>query len=282
MTIGDRISMLRRSRDMSQEELAERCGVSRQAVSKWESEQSMPEIEKIMALSEIFGVTTDYLLKGIEPLEELPVGKKRPAKPYDIVATALIFLGVAIGIFISVTSAESGLVSALAAFVFVVIGITAFELGMVKIPKRDQKRNAFEFARANVWAIALLVFSLIYNAAVAHMVLAFPLPLTGSRLIWGYSETVQLTERPNEPATTIYDPQGDDAADVAGKDSSSNVIRYKTVYHESYYSKLPGWVKEVSGAAFVILYVLTCAGVTVWATAEIERERKKDLSSDRG
>ena len=69
MTIADRIQTLRKSKGMSQEELADAAGVSRQAVSKWESEQSVPDIDKIVILSEIFDVTTDYLLKGIEPAE---------------------------------------------------------------------------------------------------------------------------------------------------------------------------------------------------------------------
>ncbi|WP_232500748.1 helix-turn-helix transcriptional regulator [Lactobacillus iners] len=49
---------------MSQEELAGKVGVSRQAVSKWESEQSLPDLEKIITMSDYFGVTTDYILKS--------------------------------------------------------------------------------------------------------------------------------------------------------------------------------------------------------------------------
>jgi len=63
MSLSDKITMLRKSRALSQEELAQRLGVSRQAVSKWESGQSLPDIDKIVLLSEFFGVTTDYLLK---------------------------------------------------------------------------------------------------------------------------------------------------------------------------------------------------------------------------
>ena len=70
MSIAERILTLRKSKGMSQEQLAEAVGVSRQAVSKWESEQASPDPEKIIAMSEIFGVTTDYLLKGIEPEKE--------------------------------------------------------------------------------------------------------------------------------------------------------------------------------------------------------------------
>ena len=67
MTIADRIQTLRKSKGMSQEELADAAGVSRQAVSKWESEQSVPDLDKVVILSDIFDVSSDYLLKGIEP-----------------------------------------------------------------------------------------------------------------------------------------------------------------------------------------------------------------------
>lgn len=61
--IGDKIAELRKQNGMSQEELADRMGISRQSVSKWESGQSQPEIEKLLQLSELFHVSTDYLLK---------------------------------------------------------------------------------------------------------------------------------------------------------------------------------------------------------------------------
>ncbi|SCW26592.1 Helix-turn-helix [Ruminococcaceae bacterium YRB3002] len=69
MTIADRIQSLRKAKGMSQEELADRVGVSRQAVSKWESEQATPDLDKVVIMSDIFEVTTDYLLKGIEPVK---------------------------------------------------------------------------------------------------------------------------------------------------------------------------------------------------------------------
>lgn len=67
MNIADRIQYLRKTKGFSQEELADKMGVSRQAVSKWESEQSIPDVEKIIVMSELFEVTTDYILKGIVP-----------------------------------------------------------------------------------------------------------------------------------------------------------------------------------------------------------------------
>ena len=69
MTIADRIQSLRKTKGLSQEELADAVGVSRQAVSKWESEQATPDLDKVIIMSDVFDVTTDYLLKGIEPIE---------------------------------------------------------------------------------------------------------------------------------------------------------------------------------------------------------------------
>lgn len=63
MIFADKLIQLRKKSGWSQEELAEKLNVSRQSVSKWESAQSVPEIEKIVSLSKLFGVSTDYLLK---------------------------------------------------------------------------------------------------------------------------------------------------------------------------------------------------------------------------
>lgn len=63
MILADKIIRLRKRNGWSQEELAEKMRVSRQAVSKWEGAQTIPDIEKILLLGRLFGVTTDYLLK---------------------------------------------------------------------------------------------------------------------------------------------------------------------------------------------------------------------------
>ena len=68
MILADKIIDLRKKNGWSQEELAELLDVSRQSVSKWESAQSVPDMQRIIRLSEIFGVTTDYLLKDSEEL----------------------------------------------------------------------------------------------------------------------------------------------------------------------------------------------------------------------
>lgn len=74
MIFADKLIDLRKKNGMSQEELAEKMNVSRQAVSKWEGAQSVPDLNRILALSRIFSVTTDYLLNDeIEVLDDEPV-----------------------------------------------------------------------------------------------------------------------------------------------------------------------------------------------------------------
>lgn len=74
MILADKIIELRKKSGWSQEELADQLGVSRQAVSKWESATSIPDLERIIAMSRLFGVSTDYLLKDeLEGATPVPV-----------------------------------------------------------------------------------------------------------------------------------------------------------------------------------------------------------------
>lgn len=70
MELGERIQSLRKMQGISQDELADKIGVSRQAVSKWENQQSIPDLDKVIMLSDYFGVTTDYILKGEETTQQ--------------------------------------------------------------------------------------------------------------------------------------------------------------------------------------------------------------------
>ena len=65
MILADKIIFQRKKAGWSQEELAEQLGVTRQSVSKWEGAQSVPDMDKILQMSRIFNVSTDYLLKEI-------------------------------------------------------------------------------------------------------------------------------------------------------------------------------------------------------------------------
>ena len=96
MNISDRIQSLRKARGITQEQLADAVGVSRQAVSKWEAEQSVPNLERIVAMAEYFDVTTDYLLRGIEPAPDVRAPRTSP-RTMCIIATALDAAGLILG-----------------------------------------------------------------------------------------------------------------------------------------------------------------------------------------
>ena len=79
MIFADKLIALRKKAGWSQEELAQQLNVSRQSVSKWEGAQSVPDLDKIVQLSRIFGVSTDYLLK--DELEEQEPAPSLPEQP---------------------------------------------------------------------------------------------------------------------------------------------------------------------------------------------------------
>lgn len=74
MTFSEKLTGLRRKSGMSQEQLADRLGVTRQSVSKWEGGTAMPELVKLISLSELFGVSVDYLVKDWMEEPDNPCG----------------------------------------------------------------------------------------------------------------------------------------------------------------------------------------------------------------
>lgn len=78
MTMGQRINWGRKALGLSQEALAEAVGVTRQAVSKWELDEATPEVAKLKALADAFGITADQLLSGEKPPEQAASGSGLP------------------------------------------------------------------------------------------------------------------------------------------------------------------------------------------------------------
>lgn len=101
MTLGERITALRNQRGMSQGDLAEKINVSRQSISKWETDTSIPELDKLLQLSELFHITLDELVKGEtvseahaapEPTPPAPAAEKT-GSTRKIVGTILLCFG---------------------------------------------------------------------------------------------------------------------------------------------------------------------------------------------
>ena len=191
MILADKITALRKKAGWSQEELAEQLGVTRQSVSKWEGAQSVPDMDKVVQMSRLFGVTTDFLLKDeLSEEEPAPEGCDSPlrrvtmaeaseylalrcaAAPRIAFATMLcilspvpIFIGMAEGSDLAMILAVCGMLflAGVGAAVFVVTGVRW--AGMQKIlqsgdyapaeKKRSQKEKALSAA---YWTLAVAVY----------------------------------------------------------------------------------------------------------------------------
>ena len=81
MSIGEKITMQRKIRGMSQEALANEMDVTRQAVSRWETGDATPDVDKVIQLSKLFGVSTDYLLIDDSADVQVTPGVPAPAQP---------------------------------------------------------------------------------------------------------------------------------------------------------------------------------------------------------
>ncbi len=182
MSIADRIQQLRKSKGISQEELADRIGVSRQAVSKWESEQSIPDIEKIILLSDYFETTTDFLLKGIEPAREAE--KKPSAAIFAAMGTMLNAIGL---VSASVLWIERQTVYAVGlGLTAMLLGTGVFLIGQL-IDATDKRKAKRLFALPNVWILPFIPLSCCFNL-LSGLFGGFsgqlaPVPLLGNSLI---------------------------------------------------------------------------------------------------
>ena len=156
MNLADRIQYLRKQKGYSQEDLADRVGVSRQAVSKWESEQSTPDLEKVIVMSELFEVTTDYLLKGIEPLpKNVKQPKKKPnASIFSVAGTALNLIGIIASAMIWYDK-QNAVAIAIGA-IFVVMGCMIYGIGMTISDEETKSVAKQKFIAINIWTVPFI------------------------------------------------------------------------------------------------------------------------------
>mgnify|MGYP000346914742 CR=1 FL=1 len=156
MNMADRIQYLRKSKGISQEELADKVGVSRQAVSKWESEQSTPDLEKIIIMSDFFGVTTDYILKGIEPVaDKEQKNKELTSKVLYISSTAFV----AIGLFCAFGNwyAEQTMEAVWGSMIIQAIGIVGYFIARIL----SEEKSPFYVNWLNIIGVAFMPISMI-------------------------------------------------------------------------------------------------------------------------
>ena len=158
MTLSNRIQKLRKKKGISQEELAHCLKVSRQAISKWESNQSLPDIDKILQMSEYFEVTTDYLLKGIESSTQAKINGQQ----LYIGSTMMNLIGLILTILLWKEYQNS--LCAIPVFLFQTVGIAMYWIGYTKAYGNDKKVLIKKFWSTNIWLIVLIPYLLVTNS----------------------------------------------------------------------------------------------------------------------
>lgn len=181
MNIGDRIQQLRKTAGISQEELADKTGVSRQAVSKWESGQSIPDMEKIILLSDYFETTTDYLLKGIAPSKEKQ--HLLNAMLFAIAGTVFNAIGVIIALVLWI---ERQAVSAAGIGIIIMLFGTGIFLAGQCIDNRDKAKAKYYFILLNIWILLPVPLACCFYILISFKSMITSVSLTGSMLFYWF------------------------------------------------------------------------------------------------
>lgn len=198
MTLGERIARLRAAAGLSQGELAEALEVSRQSVSKWETGASVPELDKLVGLSQVFGVSLDQLVKGEDaPAPDTVPAAPLPARPglplQQTVGVVLLAFGLLAGLLLFLFSGD---------LVGLVLGLPFVVCGLICMAAKAHPGLKCAWAawlmvelylRAGTglnWSVALLTFQwepyMNYTRlAIAWVMLLIPLAL-GVWTVWAY------------------------------------------------------------------------------------------------
>ena len=181
MTLGKKLQQLRKAKGLSQEQLAEQINVSRQAISKWELEEAVPDTSKVILLSKLFQVSTDYLLKDdldndINPLpakdaNDSPQGKSRMLTIICLGIVAIGFLICAISwlrwfkflTYNMIFILQENILPVSIGFIVQIIGVVIFEAFNSRyISEADNSKVRRNFYTVSVWLVFL--FPSIYVA----------------------------------------------------------------------------------------------------------------------
>ena len=172
MDIGNKLYELRKSKNLSQEELADKLNVTRQTISKWETNQSTPDFDKIIPLCEIYGISADELLNGVKQDKiETPIDNSNKRKKRAIGISIGIFTYVIAIAFIMTSIPSFHLDPVIAAAIFLLIcgiGTVIIVLSCVfnripKIKKEESPRNKQVKQICDIIAIIVLIIYLIIS-----------------------------------------------------------------------------------------------------------------------
>ena len=176
MSLGERLYELRKSKNLSQEEVADKLNVTRQTVSKWETDESKPDFDKIIPICELFEIKSEELLTGNK--EEVIVECEPEAKNKKALFISIAILLYFVAIIWTVIAEETfglddGLLSgvfmlicgvATAMLIYQGIALSTYKKEVKDKPKKDKKIHHITFMTAVIFCIIYLVVSFVTKA----------------------------------------------------------------------------------------------------------------------
>ena len=163
MKLNEKLLQLRKERGLSQQQLAEQLDVSRQSVSKWELNESIPDIQNIVAMSELFHVSTDYLLK--DEMEKNQADDNR-IDIILVVSTLIIFLGLVLAY--TLWNYYQNSICLFIGMFIQVLGIILFEVFAIPLHKQSYQKTFFSI---NIWLLTLIPIRYFIDYKYTHLLL---------------------------------------------------------------------------------------------------------------
>lgn len=145
MNIGEKLYELRKGKNLSQEEVADKLNVTRQTISKWETNQSTPDFDKIKPLCELYGITADELLTGEKKEKEQPLNKQdiKKERANGIAAGVLFYFIALVWIMISIPVLFMNPILAAAIFILL-CGIATYKIIYTCMVYKKEKTKEIE------------------------------------------------------------------------------------------------------------------------------------------
>ena len=167
MTIGERLLKLRKERNLSQEELANVLDVSRQTISKWETDQSLPDFDKIIPLCEYFGITSDELLTGNSNIKEAKKENVKSNFARNIAVAVMLYIFAVLAIVICAAQFGQPIIGVSIFFMFIAIatGILIYNGIYYSKESSDEKNvkedNILKQISSIIYTIGIIIYLLV-------------------------------------------------------------------------------------------------------------------------
>ena len=168
MNIGEKIYNLRKKKNLSQEELASVLNVSRQTISKWETGESNPDIDKIVPLCNFFEISTDEFLRGKDIVYERKLTKEKRKNKALTLSLCLIIFGIMIILIMLLeeTEVNEGIIGSIIMFSITLIGVLLIYY-FVSTPKENKEDKKGKIMSKIILLITIIIYflvSFIWNA----------------------------------------------------------------------------------------------------------------------